>query len=425
MKKVLAMVLAVLMLVSVLCVGVSADADESAFAFVADSVTAFAGQTVDVTISTRNNPGIVGLRVTLGYDESVLTPVEMVAQDFATASFGPLSNPLSTTWVDAISPNNTTNGVIAKITFQVAADAPVGEYPLTVGIVDPEDIFNSDFELVPVITIDGAVNVVSYTPGDVNNDGKVNVRDLGLLQQSLNGWNVNIVKAAADVNGDDKVNVRDLGLLQQFLNAWNVELLPGGPSLGGGSQPEDPDQPGEGGGDEPQPPKNLLSIEEAIAMGSAMEHNVYTEEKYYVTGVITEVYNTQYGNMKLADEAGNILTIYGTYSADGELRYDAMEVKPVAGDIVTIYGIVGQYNGTAQIKNGWIVEHIPGAATSLLIPISPARAATSPWIPPWVTLCPLRTLLPSAPLWRTTPILRRSTMSPALSPRCTTPCTAI
>ena len=342
MKKVLAMVLAVLMLVSVLCVGVSADADESAFAFVADSVTAFAGQTVDVTISTRNNPGIVGLRVTLGYDESVLTPVEMVAQDFATASFGPLSNPLSTTWVDAISPNNTTNGVIAKITFQVAADAPVGEYPLTVGIVDPEDIFNSDFELVPVITIDGAVNVVSYTPGDVNNDGKVNVRDLGLLQQSLNGWNVNIVKAAADVNGDDKVNVRDLGLLQQFLNGWNVELLPGGPSLGGGSQPEDPDQPGEGGGDEPQPPKNLLSIEEAIAMGSAMEHNVYTEEKYYVTGVITEVYNTQYGNMKLADEAGNILTIYGTYSADGELRYDAMEVKPVAGDIVTIYGIVGQ-----------------------------------------------------------------------------------
>ncbi|MGM9647751.1 MAG: hypothetical protein ACI3YH_06445, partial [Eubacteriales bacterium] len=33
--------------------------------------------------------------------------------------------------------------------------------------------------------------------------------------------------------------------------------------------------------------------------------------------------------------------------------------KPVAGDTVKIYGIVGQYNGTAQIKNGWIVEHTP------------------------------------------------------------------
>ena len=123
---------------------------------------------------------------------------------------------------------------------------------------------------------------------------------------------------------------------------------------------------GEGGGDTPVVPpvtNDELTIEEAIALGLAMDHNTYTDGKYYVTGVITEVYNTQYGNMKLTDEAGNILTIYGTYSADGEIRYDALETKPVAGDTVTIYGIVGQYNGTAQIKNGWIVEHIPGEGT--------------------------------------------------------------
>ena len=113
--------------------------------------------------------------------------------------------------------------------------------------------------------------------------------------------------------------------------------------------------------DEPKDPAadSTLSIEEVIALGASKEHNTYTEGKYYVTGVITEVYNTQYGNMKITDEAGNILTIYGTYSADGSARYDAMEVKPVAGDTVTIYGIVGQYNGTPQIKNGWIVKHTP------------------------------------------------------------------
>ena len=125
-----------------------------------------------------------------------------------------------------------------------------------------------------------------------------------------------------------------------------------------GDTPVTPDPPA-GDGDE-----DTLSIADAIAMGLAMEHNTFTEGKYYVTGVITEVYNTQYGNMKLTDDAGNILTIYGTYSADGELRYDAMEVKPVAGDTVTIYGIVGQYNGTAQIKNGWIVAHTPGEGGS-------------------------------------------------------------
>ena len=60
--------------------------------------------------------------------------------------------------------------------------------------------------------------------------------------------------------------------------------------------------------------------------------------------------------MYIVDAEGNKLTIYGTYSNDGNVRYDAMTTKPVAGDIVVIYGVVGQYNGTPQIKNGWIMQ---------------------------------------------------------------------
>ena len=118
-----------------------------------------------------------------------------------------------------------------------------------------------------------------------------------------------------------------------------------------------------------------FSVAEIIAMGAAKEHNTYTDYKYKVTGVITEVYNTQYGNMKITDDAGNILTIYGTFSADGTLRYDAMDVKPVAGDTVTIYGIVGQYNGTPQIKNGWIVAHTPGEGGTTEDPTEPSTPA--------------------------------------------------
>ena len=106
-----------------------------------------------------------------------------------------------------------------------------------------------------------------------------------------------------------------------------------------------------------------LTILEAIELGESMDHNTYTEGKYYVTGVITKVYNTTYGNMYIKDSEGNILTIYGTYDADGTNRYDAMTTKPVAGDTVKLYGIIGQYNGTAQMKNGWIVEHTPGTET--------------------------------------------------------------
>ncbi len=110
-------------------------------------------------------------------------------------------------------------------------------------------------------------------------------------------------------------------------------------------------------GGEPDPtPDSTLTVKEAIDLGASKDHNVYTEGKYYVTGVITEIYNEQYGNMMITDADGNVLTIYGTYDADGTNRFDAMATKPVVGDTVTIYGIVGQYNGTPQVKNGWIVK---------------------------------------------------------------------
>jgi hypothetical protein len=124
----------------------------------------------------------------------------------------------------------------------------------------------------------------------------------------------------------------------------------------------------EAGKDAPELPKpdakdpaadSTLTVKEAIDLGMTKISDQYTQGKYYVTGVITEVYNEQYGNMKISDSEGNILTVYGTYSADGSTRYDALETKPVAGDTVKIYGIIGQFKDTPQIKNGWIVEHTP------------------------------------------------------------------
>jgi len=126
------------------------------------------------------------------------------------------------------------------------------------------------------------------------------------------------------------------------------------------------------------PAESELTVEEAIALGASKEHNTYTEGKYYVTGIITEVYNTTYGNMRIIDEYGNILTLYGTWSADGSARYDAMDVQPIAGDIITVYGIIGQYGGTPQIKNGWIVAH---SAETPDIPVEPEETTPAPETP--------------------------------------------
>ena len=64
-----------------------------------------------------------------------------------------------------------------------------------------------------------------YTSGDINNDGKINNKDLGLLMQYLNSWDVEIVESAADINADGKVNNKDYGLLMQYLNGWDVQLM--------------------------------------------------------------------------------------------------------------------------------------------------------------------------------------------------------
>jgi len=146
--------------------------------------------------------------------------------------------------------------------------------------------------------------------------------------------------------------------------------------LEGSADPTDPTdpQPSVDSSNDPAA-DSALSISDAIALGASKAHDTYTAGKYYVTGEITEVYNEQYGNMKIKDANGNILTIYGTYDANGTNRYDAMSVKPVAGDTVTIYGIIGQYNGTPQIKNGWITAHTPGAGGSTPPATEPAAPA--------------------------------------------------
>ena len=100
---------------------------------------------------------------------------------------------------------------------------------------------------------------------------------------------------------------------------------------------------------------STLTIEQALALGSLYASNAYTPVKYYVTGWITQIYNTQYGNMYITDGV-NTLTIYGTYSYDGSTRFDALATKPAVYDEITVYGIIGQYNGTPQMKNGWIDE---------------------------------------------------------------------
>ena len=66
--------------------------------------------------------------------------------------------------------------------------------------------------------------MVSYIPGDINGDGKVNNKDVTRLFQYLSGMDVEVVNNALDVNGDGKVNNKDVTRLFQYLSGMDVKI---------------------------------------------------------------------------------------------------------------------------------------------------------------------------------------------------------
>ncbi len=110
--------------------------------------------------------------------------------------------------------------------------------------------------------------------------------------------------------------------------------------------PDTPDEPAAGD-------KTIVEFNEIAS--AQPDKGDATSAKYTVSGKITEIKNTQYGNMYIEDEAGNKLYIYGVYSADGKVRFDAMNPQPKVGDTITITGVACSYNGP-QMKNGWVLK---------------------------------------------------------------------
>ena len=99
-----------------------------------------------------------------------------------------------------------------------------------------------------------------------------------------------------------------------------------------------------------------LTIAQFNAYASTFANNAYSTNKYEITGTITSIANTQYGNMYIEDENGDKAYVYGLYSEDGSVRYDAMANKPVVGDKVTVSTVAGAYAGKPQGKSAWLIN---------------------------------------------------------------------
>ena len=75
---------------------------------------------------------------------------------------------------------------------------------------------------------------------------------------------------------------------------------------------------------------------------------------YRVTGTVTRIVNTTYGNWYLADETGEIY-IYGTLDSKGNEK-NFLSWGLEVGDIITIEGPKQLYNGTVELVNVTVIN---------------------------------------------------------------------
>ena len=116
--------------------------------------------------------------------------------------------------------------------------------------------------------------------------------------------------------------------------------------------PEVPTQPPMEDSDN-KPQDYIITIAKALEI--CMANDEPTVERYLIQGVIDTVTNAEYGGMKISDETGSI-SVYGTYSADGSLKYSEMDEKPYKGDTVLLDCTLQNYNGNPEVHNARLIS---------------------------------------------------------------------
>lgn len=229
-KRLISIVLTIMMLMtSVPFSTMAVEASDNLCIYVAQEI-GFPGETVDVEISIRNNPGLGSLKFDVEYGDYLT--LENVTFNTAFGSLvtapTPYTNPQTLSCMSPLS-EITAEGVFATLTFAVSEDAPnnyVSEIEIS---YNPNDICDGDLVNVDTDVENGKVTICHRKPGDANGDDLVDNKDAILVFRHSAGWDVNLTdedKEWMDVNGDFYKDNKDAILIFRASAGWDVKLLP-------------------------------------------------------------------------------------------------------------------------------------------------------------------------------------------------------
>ena len=203
---------------------------ENAPTIVIGEVSGRAGETVEVPVYIKNNPGIASIKLSIDYDAEVLEVVSAtISEEYksipgATCVENAAQKPILLNWaIMATSGTNVKDENFAIITFKIKDNVEIESTTVSVSY-KTGDIFNAALDNVDFNTKDGEIKIVKYTPGDINGDGNVNNKDVMTLFYYLSGLDYYVVDAATDVNGDGNVNNKDVMTLFYYLSGLDYKI---------------------------------------------------------------------------------------------------------------------------------------------------------------------------------------------------------
>lgn len=173
------------------------------------TVTGMAGDTLEVYLTLENAPELKILAISdLVYDTEHLTLVsgEWLPEGSMLSSW----NPVTLKGVHAFGENTDLNGDVFKLTFTINEDAPAGVYEICCQVTAKQRLENGSEVEVPMVTESGAVEVIEYTPGDVDGNEFVTTDDaIYLLYHIMFGEEDYAVNQNCDFDGKGFVTTDD------------------------------------------------------------------------------------------------------------------------------------------------------------------------------------------------------------------------
>ena len=140
--------------------GSTQDNVSSAPQFVVSSKDASSGETVEITVALKNNPGIASIVLSVMFDNDALTLTEVTYNNSIggqTVQPQTMNSPTTLYWINGFA-DAEGDFVLATLKFTVKSDATVGDHSITLSY-NADDVYDISETNLPFEIVNGKVTV--------------------------------------------------------------------------------------------------------------------------------------------------------------------------------------------------------------------------------------------------------------------------